>query len=199
MNIFAKTTTVSCLLLGTALSTASFGARADEMKQPMASSQDGVFIVLGSQGNMTEIKTSKIAKDRSKDPGVQAIADQMIKDHEMLLEKSGKDAAKADIHVPTELDRGHQAEVDQLQNASDAELDKTYLQIMDKEHREAIMAFTDESTMGMNPALVADAKEGLPIVEQHQMMVMNAEKKMGIETGALPSMADKPAVVKPTK
>ncbi len=190
MNKFAKTAALGCLMLALPVS-----AHARDVSPPLASSQDGLFVVLATQGSMTEMESSKLARDRSNNPEVRAIADRMIADHKYLSKVVAKDADNADVYQPYDLDAGHQMEISQLEDASATDFDNLFLQIMDKEHREAIMAFSEEADKGMNLGLVADAKEGLPKVEMHQRMIRDAEQKMGIKIGALPSMADKPPAV----
>ena len=176
-------TALGALLLTTSLAQAG---------QSMATSQDGLFVVLATQGGMTEIETSKIAKDRSQNPEVVAFAQRMIDDHTAVGRQVEKAADKANVYIPCELDKGHQMEVDRLEDVSDANFDKTYLMIQDKEHREAAMAFAEEARMGQDPGLMQVAAGGLPIVEEHKKMVLDLENRMGVTPGVLPSMADKP-------
>ena len=155
-----------------------------------ASAQDGLFVMDADQGNLTEIKTSEMVEDKSKDPDLNAIAKTFIKDHRMDGDKLSSAASDADVYRMGSLDKSHEMEVGMLESASDADFAKTYLMIQDKEHRDAVSAFQAEADMGMNPGLKQIAMQTLPQLKEHLKMVQDAEKKMGIPTGTMVSLAD---------
>jgi putative membrane protein len=164
----------------------------------MATSQDGLFVVLATEGGMTEIETSKLARDRSTNPEILAFAQRMIDDHRAINRHVEKAADRADVYVPCDLDKGHQAEVDMLEDIPAASFDRLYREIQDKEHREAVMAFSEEAKMGQEPGLMEVAANAQATLDDHQKMVQGLEAKMGVPANALPSMADKPPMVPKT-
>ena len=184
-------TMIMAAAIGGLLSAPLMSTHASAADMPMkASAQDGLFVMDADQGNLTEIKTSEMVEDKSKDSDLNAIAKTFIKDHRIDGDKLSSAASDADVYRMGSLDKSHEMEIGMLESASDADFAKTYLMIQDKEHRDAISAFQAEADMGMNPGLKQIAMQTLPQLKEHLKMVQDAEKKMGIPTGTMVSLAD---------
>lgn len=145
------------------------------------------FINKATAGGMFEVETSKVAEARAQAEKVKEFARKMINDHGAANAKLATIASEQKLTVPTELDAGHQGEVDVLQKSKDP-LDETYVQMQRDAHAEAVTLFESYAKDGDNAELKAFAEQTVPTLKMHQEMV---EK---IATSAdLPS-AQKPKV-----
>ena len=144
--------------------------------------QDNTFVTMATQGDQTEIRSSQMALDTSKNDQIKAFAKQMIADHKTVDDKVlGYVKTDKGIAVPKlDFDAMHQAEIDQLKNTPAANFDMAYLTLQDKEHKAAIMAFAQEASSGQNNDLKTLASQTLPTLKQHQQMLTSIESSMGM-------------------
>ena len=105
---FVRTTKMLCVCLvgcGAALGTVRAIAQADA---------DKMFLMKASQTDLSEIKQSQLALDKTTNPHVKAFAQKMISDHNMLELNMKPFADKNGVMPVTALGPEHQAEYDKL-------------------------------------------------------------------------------------
>jgi putative membrane protein len=127
------------------------------------------FIRDAAISDMFEIRSSRLALKRSKDPAVKAFAHHMIADHTKLSSQMkalvGKEGLAADL--PTDLDSDHQGKLTDLQNASDADFDHKYLDDQRSGHEAAVGMFKAYADGGSDAGLKAAAAGALPVIQGH--------------------------------
>jgi putative membrane protein len=138
------------------------GAQSQAVSKPQ-------FVQQAAVANQFEIQTSQTALERSQNAGVRAFAQQMIADHT----KAGSDlqaVLSRDPSVPvppTALDAPHQALLTQLQATPAGDFDRTYVQLQDTAHHEAVGLFK-AYVQGGEPGPVHDfAAATLPVLQMH--------------------------------
>jgi putative membrane protein len=163
---------IAGLLTGVAFAAPSFVLAADNS----VSIQDQTFATDARQGNQAEIIMSQNVEDRTRNTDIKAFAKKMISDHTYLDEQLKKAAEGTDASLPDNFDGPHQAMVDRVSNASDADVDRDYLMVQDKAHKEAIAAYRAEAAAGTNDRLKSLAAQSVPVLQDHLAMLMKLEQ-----------------------
>jgi putative membrane protein len=132
------------------------------------------FVTKAAVSNTFEIASSELAAERANNEVVRDFAERMIADHE----KAGKDLEAAvgksgmQLTVPKELDKKHQAMVQELRDAEDREFDQKYIDMQAKAHDEAVGLFEDYSGNEDAEQNLRDfAMKTLPTLETHDHRV----------------------------
>jgi putative membrane protein len=133
----------------------------------LGSHDTGAFVSNASQSDMYEIQAAKIAQKRSKNPDIKAFAAMMIKDH-TASSNAMKPVAQAAGQTPaTSLDNRRQGFIDHLNQASDADFDKTYIDQQVAAHKEALDLLNGYAKDGSDAGLKAAAAKTVPMVQKH--------------------------------
>ena len=149
-----------------------------------ASMQDKKFLKLASDGSLFEIKTSQLALQKSQSDDIKQYAQQMIDDHNKLMDQMKPVAAQAGVTPPTDLvSAKHKALYTKLQGLSGSEFDKAYIQAQFKDHQETHNAFQTEETKGTLPAEKDAATQGQPVVDQHLTHIQQIAQAHNVSTG----------------
>lgn len=139
---------------------------------PVPTSAEG-FRQMALLSNSFEIQSSVLALQRSRNPRVRQFAEHMARDHSVLTRAllggtamaGGAGAAQAIPAVP--LDARHAAMLEQLSAARGRQFDRLYAYMQVLAHQEAIALFGGYAQVGRSPAMVAFARQGLPILQRH--------------------------------
>ena len=151
-------------------------------------SADKSFIKDASEGSLAEINYAKLALEKSKDPNVRKFAQQMIHDHEMLIEKMKPFAVKYDVK-PSGTPVMDHAKYEELKLKSGTSFDRAYVEAMVKDHNDDLKKFIDEENSTADPALKATVAKGEQVVLDHTKMIDNIAHMGGIQTPPLPAGA----------
>jgi putative membrane protein len=133
----------------------------------LGSHDTAAFVTNASQSDMYEIQAAQIAEKRSKNPDLKAFAQMMVKDHTATM-NAMKPLAKAAGQTPAaDLDNRRKGFIDHLNQASDADFDKTYADQQVAAHREALDLMNGYAKDGPDAGLKAAAAKTAPIVQKH--------------------------------
>jgi putative membrane protein len=178
MKTIRSTLCAAALLLGTAGAHAQNSLAPADTADPATKVSTADFAEAAAASDQFEIRSSEIAKERSKSDDVKRFADQMIRDHE----KSTKDLKTALGDKPrsgARLMPKQAAMLKQLRNGKASEFDALYVDMQAHSHMEAVALFRTYSGNGDDAKVKAFAKETRPVVEQHldhvQMMVAGSQ------------------------
>jgi putative membrane protein len=132
------------------------------------------FVNKAAVSNTFEIASSELAVERADNEVVRDFAERMIADHK----KAGKDLKAAvdksgmQLTVPKELDKKHQAMVQELRDAEGSDFDQRYIAMQAKAHDEAVGLFEDYSENEDAEQNLRDfAVKTLPTLETHNHRV----------------------------
>lgn len=120
----------------------------------------------GLEGGMTEIAASQLAVKNSTNPAVVSYAKTIIADH---TKADSTLKWMEDDKLMTEKDTvsgEHQELIDSLGKKTGTEFDKAYLEMMIKDHEEAIDLFTEASD-DKNQTIKTFAADNLPMLQMH--------------------------------
>ena len=134
----------------------------------MMSDDDKEFAKMASMGNAAEIKTARLALERSNNKDVKKFAKMIIKDHTKAGKELQKIAMRSDMMQPNALSEDQMEEYNKLQAATGADFDKMYIANAGLEdHQKTIDLFQKESENGESAELKAFAAKTLPTLKEH--------------------------------
>jgi len=159
---------VAAATLFAAIPAAGWSAQQPSTDATMTKIDKATFVSTAAAAGKFEIDSSKLALDKAVSPDVKKFARQMIKDHTraarrlMNIVKKEGDTPPADALAPKDEET-----MKQLQAASGAEFDKTYVGAQEKAHMDAVALFKSYSDSPDDKRLGRFAKKTLPTLEMH--------------------------------
>jgi putative membrane protein len=127
--------------------------------------------------NLFEIRSSRLALQRSRNPAVRRFARQMIADHTALTARMNAMLARNGISPPAPiLDSAHRYLLRQLATTPAPAFDRAYLSQQLNAHVQAVNLLSRYERRGANPVVRNAAANALPVVEQHLAMVRRMEQ-----------------------
>lgn len=128
------------------------------------------FVDTAAMTSRFEIKTGKLALEKSSDPKVRSFAETTIRDHQRMADELRKAiaASKPMLSQPRGvLDAKHRALFNQMEKASGAAFDRLYVSAQRAGCKEVVTLFKGYAQAGHNASLKAFAAETLPTLEHH--------------------------------
>ena len=135
------------------------------------------FVSKAGEAGIFEIKTSKLALQRSHNPEIREFATHMIHDHEAAAAELKKVALKDHIRVPSVLNHDMSDKYKDLAKKGD-DFDKKYVHLQVDAHNDAVGLFTDYSQNGEDARLKDFAGKTLPTLQMHQNDIKALHDKM---------------------
>ena len=129
--------------------------------------QDKQFLAKASQGGVNEIKLSELAETKSTNPQVKAFAHKMVVEHKALAMRMKPFADAWALTPPMGPDADHQSEYDKLSGLSGADFDKEYLNVMEKDHHDALDLFNEEAKTTTDMKFKTAVMHGQSVVAAH--------------------------------
>lgn len=133
----------------------------------IGSHDTGAFVSNASQSDMYEIQAGQIAQKRSKNADIKAFGKMMVSDHTKTSKEMGPIAKAAGQTPATSLDNRRQGFLDNLNKASDADFDKTYIDQQVAGHEEALSLLQGYAKDGSDAGLKGAAAKTVPMVQAH--------------------------------
>jgi putative membrane protein len=126
------------------------------------------YIAKAGAGDLWEIQSSQALLGKSTRDDVKAFARMMVDNHGKSTAKVKAAAAAASIKVPPPaLDADQQRALDEIKNASAADVDAVYLRNQRTAHDAALALHRTYATGGDTDSLKKAASEIVPVVEKH--------------------------------
>ena len=141
--------------------------------------QDKQFLTKVSQGGFNEIKLSELAETKTANPQVKAFAHKMVVEHNALANQMKPFADAWGIAAPSAMDAEHQAEYDKLNGLSGMDFDKEYMNIMEKDHNDALNLFNEEAKTTTDAKFKVVVMHGQSVVAAHTHMADSLGAKLG--------------------
>lgn len=141
--------------------------------------QDKQFLTKISQGGFNEIKLSELAETKATNPQVKAFAHKMVIEHKGLALRMQPFAQAWGLSGPVNLDADHQAEYDKLSGLSGPDFDKEYINVMEKDHHDALDLFNQEAQSTTDAKFKVAVLHGQSVVAAHTHMADSLGPKLG--------------------
>jgi putative membrane protein len=150
---------------------------------------DEKFAMEAAMGGLAEVEFGRVAAQKGATDEVRQFGQRMADDHSKANQDLMQVASAKGWALPTALDAKHQAELQKLSALSGDKFDKTYVDMMVKDHKQDTAAFQKESTGGSDADVKAFAARTLPVVQEHLQMIQRIHDKMALrKSGNLKTM-----------
>ena len=116
---------------------------------------------------MAEVKLGQLAEERGSNPAVKNFGRRMVQDHSKAGNELKSTASKANIDLPTEMDKSDQATYDRLSKLSGEAFDRAYARDMVKDHSKDVSEFQKEAKNGRDENIKNFAAQTLPTLQSH--------------------------------
>lgn len=141
--------------------------------------EDSEFLVDAASGGMMEVEAGKLAINKASSPQVKEFGQRMVDEHSQANQKLMELAETKNITLPNSMSDKHQEKVDGLTEASDADFDKEYMNLMDESHMETIEMYEETSENANDTDIKAFATETLPTLRNHHQVAESMKETMG--------------------
>jgi len=141
---------------------------------------DRAFVAEAAQGGLMEVAAGKLAAQRGLDPAVKEFGQKMVTDHTAANDKLKSLADSKQMLLPDSLSRDENDSLGKLEVLNGTDFDKTYSQMMVKDHNDDIREFEKEVKNGQDAAVKSFAENTLPTLRHHLMLakqLSSQEKK----------------------
>lgn len=135
------------------------------------------FVTNAAISDMYEIQAGQIAQKKGQAAGVKDFGKMMVTDHTAMTNEMKPLVTAAGKTPPTGLDERRKGMIDNLNAASAADFDKTYLAQQEAAHNEALTLMQGYADNGDDAGLKAAAAKAVPKVQAHldKVKVLQAE------------------------
>ena len=134
------------------------------------SNSDRLFLSKAAQGGLMEVTAGKLAEQRGSDPAVKAYGQKMVADHTAANEKLKSLADSKQMPLPSAVSAEERTSLDKLETLNGAEFDRSYAQMMVKDHTEDVNEFEKAARKSKDSDVRAFAATTLPTLRHHLVM-----------------------------
>lgn len=131
---------------------------------------DRDFINKAAQGNMMEVAAGKLASQRALSPTVKEFGERMVSDHSAANDALKQLADVKQMPLPDSVSPEEQTALGKLEGLNGTEFDKTFSQMMVKDHTTDIAEFEKAAKHGSDADVKAYAQQTLPTLRHHLML-----------------------------
>ena len=124
------------------------------------------FVKTAAEAGHTEIAASQVAEKNSTNPRVTGFAKMMVTDHTKAGIQLDTIASNNQADLPPRPSQKHQKTIDSLSQLSGPQFDKAYMQMMVKDHHQAVELFT-ETKANRAHVIKNFAEKTLPVIRMH--------------------------------
>lgn len=131
---------------------------------------DRQFMIRAAQSDQTEIQTSQLALQRSRNQDVRAFAQHMIQEHTNSSKQLMQIAQQKGVTLPKDVGPDNRPLLTRLSSLSGAAFDRAYMEGQVQAHAKTQAEYQRYLNQGQDPQLRAFANTVLPIVTGHLQM-----------------------------
>jgi putative membrane protein len=142
-----------------------------------------MFARKAAQAGMTEVQLAHLAMRKSSNPAVLSFARHMAHDHGKANAQLTSIVQANGMTPPATIGAKNEALKARLQSESGSTFNTDYLESQLPAHRQVLALFKQEAMDGQNPALVAFAKQTIPVIEHHIVLDRGDIAKVGGTVG----------------
>ena len=134
------------------------------------------FVTQAANSDMFEIQSSQLALTKTQDGPTRNFAQHMIQDHTAASEKL-KTAAQGQT-IPSAPDQEHTQMLQQLQQVSGNDFNRSYVQMQFDGHQKAVTLFESYAQNGDNAQLKEFAQQTVPTLREHLQQITQIRTQM---------------------
>lgn len=153
-------------------------AENEEKFDTKASEKDADFVANAVAGNYAEIKMAELAKTRSANTEVQAIAAMLVDDHTKVLTELKDFATQRGISIPLEEKDDAKEKMNDLSKQDAKDFDKQWCKTMVEKHEKSIKDFESTYDKTKDTTLKEWINQTLPALKTHLDKLNTCEKNL---------------------
>ena len=139
---------------------------ASASKSSSLSAKDKTFIKKAAKGGMMEVAMGNLAEQNGKSEDVKSFGKRMVTDHSKANDELKSIASQKGVTLPSKEPT--------LKWSSD----KTYIDMMVKDHEKDLAEFQEEAKTGSDPELKKFAEDTAKIVQEHLELAKETQSKL---------------------
>jgi putative membrane protein len=136
-----------------------------------ASQADKMFVSRALQSDMAEVQLGQLTLQKSKNEHVKQLAQKMIDDHSLLVDKVKVFAKQIGVEIPNQPSKKDKVTMAKLQELSGSEYDQAYLKELAKDHKKYLSEIQMEGSTGQDEAVKNAASQISQVITQHLQMI----------------------------
>ncbi|SDE97238.1 putative membrane protein [Mucilaginibacter pineti] len=136
------------------------------LAQKSADTASANFVQKAAKGGMMEVASGKLAAAKAANSQVRDFGQRMVRDHSKANAQLKKVAASKNINLPAPP-----PDDPMLNQAKGADFDRSYVQMMVKDHEEDVAMFQKAADTSTDPQVKAFAAQTLPVLKQHLVII----------------------------
>ncbi len=133
------------------------------------------FVEHAASGGMFEVESAKLALQKDLREPVRELAQRIQTDHQKANQELKQIAQEMNLKVPEQMNAEHQRMLSKLQGASGDSFERTFLELQQQAHREAIELFERAKSGLPDSKLATFAGNKLPTLREHLEMARNRQ------------------------
>lgn len=138
------------------------------------------FVAEATKGGMMEVNSGKLAVKKGKSTDVKKFGARMIADHTKANAKLKAIVAAKRWKITPPDDKVVMPDA-MMQNTTGVDFDRTYINMMVKDHKKTVALFQRAAKSSPDPQLKAFAANTLPILQQHYTAIQQIGNKLNIK------------------
>ena len=140
----------------------------DTVANAMSVSDDvAKFAVKAADAGMREVALGNLAEQKSTNTKIKDFGKMMVKDHTNAGDKLKDIAAQKNISLPSSMSQDDQKDIDDLSKENEKDFDKNYIDMMVKDHKDAVDLFENAAKNSSDSAFKNFAVKTLPTLYKH--------------------------------
>lgn len=147
---------------------------------PTVSHDDSAFVKDAAEGGMDEVRLGQLAQQKSANDRVKMFGKRMMDDHGKLGSELQTLAARKNVTLPSDISLTQKASYELLSTKSGSEFDKSYIEMMVKDHQDDIAAFQKEVNTGTDGDVKTFSSRALPMLQEHLRMARDLAHALGV-------------------
>ena len=130
------------------------------------SAKDKTFMKKAAKGGMMEVAMGKMAEQNAQSDDVKSFGKRMVTDHSKANDELKSIASKKGVQLPSKEHSGKWTS------------DKTYMDMMIKDHEKDLAEFKEEASSGSDPDVKKFADDTTKIVQEHLDLAKETQGKL---------------------
>lgn len=130
------------------------------------SEKDKLFMKKAAKGGMMEVAMGKLAEQNGQNADVKSFGQRMVTDHSKANDELKKIAGEKNVQLPAKEPKGSWSS------------DKTYMDMMVKDHEKDLAEFQQEANDGTDPDVKKFADDTAKVIQEHLQLAKDTQSKV---------------------
>ena len=142
---------------------------------------DSKFAAKAAAGNMAEAALGRLGVERASSPDVKRFAQRMIDDHTQALDELRNLASQKSLALPDAAGKAQQTAESKLSRLSGPAFDREFMEVMIKNHNDALDLFQNEAAHGDDTEMKQWAAKTVDAIKEHLRMAREIGASVGVK------------------